>query len=222
MIRRFVRFLSLAVCFLSLLYASTAIASEIIYSTFGPGQSYSQESGWPVGTLPLPFDETQRMEAAVSFIPAQNYTLDSIAVAALLDSFSSSNQFTVSLARDSGASLPGAALETYSLTGLADQLAVYTASSLLHPQLTSGEKYWLVMSSVNLLDIYLTWLDAAQFSDADVTYKYGSYADWAYGYGSTPAFEVRGTAAAVPEPASMLLLGLGLAVLAGARGRTGG
>jgi hypothetical protein len=223
MIRRFVCFLSLAVSFTSLLYASTAIASEIIYSTLGPGQSYSQESGWPVGTLPFPFDETQKMEAAVSFTPSQSYTFESIDVAALLDSFSASNQFSVSLARDSGSNLPGAILEAFSFTGLADVPAVYSSSSVLHPQLTAGERYWLVMSSDELLNIYLTWLDTDTFLDGEIAYKNGLYTDWAYGYGSTPAFEVRGTTAeAVPEPTSMLLMGLGLVVLAGVRGRAGG
>jgi hypothetical protein len=221
MIRRFVCFLSLAVSFLSLLYASTAIASEIIYSTFGPGQSYSQESGWPVGTLPFPFDETQKMETAVSFTPSQSYTFESIDVAALLDSFSASNQFSVSLARDSGSNLPGAILEAFSFTGLADVPAVYSSSSVLHPQLTAGERYWLVMSSDNLLDIYLTWFEADPFLDGEIAYKNALYTDWVYGYDAMPAFEVLGTTA-VAEPSSMLLLGFSLLALARARGRTGG
>jgi hypothetical protein len=215
--------LALTFSLIGVLFTSPAIASEIVCSTFGPGQSYSTESGWPVGTLFVIFDETQKMEAAVSFTPSQGYTFDSFDVAALLDSISVSEQFTVSLARDSGANSPGAALETFSLTGIADSPTVYSASSLLHPQLITNEKYWLVMSSDNLLDIYLTWLDTDLFLDGEIAYKNGLYTDWAYGYGSTAAFEVRGTTAeAVPEPTSMLLMGLGLVVLAGVRRRAGG
>jgi hypothetical protein len=219
--KRPLRLLALTFSLLGVLFASPAIASEVIYSTFGPGQSYNTASGWPVGTLFVMFDETQKMEAAVSFTPSQGYTFDSFDVAALLDPISVSDLFTVTLARDSGSNSPGAALETFSFTGMADSPTVYSASSLLHPQLTANEKYWLVMSSDKLLDIYLTWLDTDQFLDGEIAYKNGLYTDWVYGDDSTPAFEVRGTAA-VAEPCSMLLLGLGLVVLAGVRGKAGG
>jgi hypothetical protein len=224
MIKRSVGFLSLAVTFVSLLYVSTAIASEIIYSTFGPGQSYNTYSGQPVGTFPYS-DETTNMEAAVSFSPSQSYAFDSIAVAALFSSFSTSDQFTVSLARDSGTNAPGVVVETFSFTGIIDSPTVYSASSLLHPQMTAGEKYWVVMSSDDLLSIYLQWLDTDQPITGEIASRNALYTDWVVNYadfGSVPAFEFQGTTAALPEPVSLLLLGLGIAGLAGARGRIGG
>jgi hypothetical protein len=219
-----VSLLALSFSLLGVLFTSPAIASEIVYGTCGSGQSYNEASGWPVGTLSIFSDDTQKMEAALSFTATQSYTFDSIDVAALLSFFNTSNQFTVSLARDSGSNLPGATLEVFSFTGITDSPTVYSASSILHPQLTANEKYWVVMSSDDLLSIYLEWLDTDQSLDGEIAYKNGLFTDWVSGYadcGSVPALEVRGTAAAVPEPASMLLLALGLAGLAGTRGRYG-
>jgi hypothetical protein len=200
MIKWSVYFLYVAVSILSVLCTSSAFASQIVYSTFGPGQSYNQESGWPVGFLPvIPGGETQKMETAVSFKPTRDYTLDSIAVAVHFNPRSSGVTFTVSLAHDSGANSPGSNMEKFSFNGMAGQSKVYSASSSLHPRLKAGQQYWVVMSSDDLNRVFLEWLDTTS-SRGILAYRNASVTKWTLTRADMPALEVRGTAAAVERP----------------------
>jgi len=185
-------------------------ASSIIYSTFGSGNSYKLMEWGIDGT------STSNPEAmAVSFSPPSNYLFNSASFAFATDISIASEQFLVALT-NSSSGRPGSTIESFSVTVSGSSGAIYTVSSLLNPQLVSGTTYWLTVSP-STASFLGGWFANNQgitgFAASDLTngYTVVSGSGW-----TTPAYSVSGTLSGgqVPEPASLLLLGAGLAALA--------
>jgi len=188
--------------FLLSLSAATASRADVIYTTFGPGQSFLASANWPV-------QGPQVTEFAASFVPAGNFTLDSIQLALVL--LSGSAALNVQVANDN-MSAPGTPIETLSTTDITTTPAVVTIDSLSHPPLLSGATYWVVLSSGVTNEIGWNWNDAEIVGVSRLTAPSTTWMPLGTEV-STPAFEVDGTpVSAIPEPADLWLMTAPLAV----------
>lgn len=199
------------------LAAASRVHADTIYSTFDPDQSFLSSVGWPVVGPGAD-------EFAASFVPTQNFTLDSIELAAVL--VSGVPALNIEVAADN-ASSPGAAVEMLSTTDLSATPAVVTIDSLSHPLLLAKETYWVVLSSDVVNEVGWNWNDA-EFVGVSLLMPGSSW----FPLGTevpTPAFAVFGTptSTTIPEPASVWLLmaalaaGVGACRIPGIRSRLG-
>jgi len=130
-----------------------------IYTNFGAGQSYISNFGLTPGYTAI----------GVAFTPSASYLLMDIEVAAYRANAQTADSVQFSI-YDSSGGFPGAILETFSLTGLgiADdaQTATISAASVLHPLLTAGMQYWVVMHGINPGDVTWNANSTSQFGPA--------------------------------------------------------
>lgn len=118
--------------------ASLANASTIVYSTFGPGDTYDENSGWAIG-------DTGVWVQGLQFTPAGTAVVETIEIAAFR--LAGGTALNVSLTTDAG-DRPGSVLETVPICCFGDVASIGLANSVLQPLLTGGTKYWLVVSPV--------------------------------------------------------------------------
>ena len=191
-------------CLFMLLSPLEVAAGPIVYSTFGPGDTFNPDpSGnhsWTIGGDSGPFGNVQD-EIAASFIPSATVSLDTIRVAAF--HLTGGNELDVYL---SSGSAPGAPIESFSTTGVSNTPGILTFNSVTNPLLAAGTKYWVVMSTTPLTANDMEWSWNTIGVDG-FDYRFGGSGGWSIDSSDlTPAFEVTAT----PEPASLLLFGTGL------------
>jgi hypothetical protein len=183
-----------------------------IYSNFGPGLAHDSAQANPVG---FDFFTGDTDAQGASFAANVDAILTSVAVA--LSGFSGTNAapVTVALRSDLGG-LPDGILETFSIPaaslgpfGVAN--APFVVTSLLHPVLTSSQRYWVTIGGTPT-DAVAWNLSSVGASDPTAT-SVDNGVSWQT-LGLTPgAFEVNGDTTQVPEPATIVLLGSGAMVL---------
>jgi hypothetical protein len=175
---------------------ASLVHGAIIYSDFGPGQSFDTGFNVAIGTYP---GLVSQEAVAASFTPSASWVLTAIDFAAGYDH--GPNQLDVYLT--SGA-VPGAPIESFSFTNLTGVASVFTATSVAQPTLLAGTTYWVVLAANDPVNSGFFW-------SFNVTGVHGVSLNLAGGpwqslpSALTTAFDVQGTA--IPEPATFSLLG---------------
>ena len=179
--------------------------STVVFSNLNAG-TYSANEALSISGSSTFFEFDQ----GGSFTPSADYTLDSISAA--LTHSAGTNAIDLSLMSDD-AGVPGAVIESWSFVNLPQfgttNTALAAGSSTLHPLLMAGTPYWVV-ASAGAADSDMGF-NLNTLGQKGRAFKYGG--SWTFdGTSNAPAFQVEGTlaAAAVPEPSTVLLMGLGL------------
>jgi hypothetical protein len=192
--------------FVMLVVLSMSASADIVFNSFGPGDSYDPVTAYAVSGATPP----GLFENASAFTPSGNFTLTQIDVGIANDA--GTNSVMLSLDSDSGG-LPDGLIESWNLTGLpsfgSTSNTVQTVTPVSPVSLISGTQYWLVASPI-ASDTVDSWNRNSIGAFTPRALNTGS------GFGSegtelAPAFDVLGTP--VPEPSYIVLLATVLGVV---------
>jgi hypothetical protein len=180
-----------------LLMGSGAFAQQVLYSTFGPDQTYSSSVGAVFGyflSSSPPGPGPIIVEANAFVVPggplSGRYVFTQIDVA--IGNLTGTNLFQVQLAADSGGT-PGTVLETWTISSISNSLQpqVFTVYDSLHLQLVAGRQYWVTVGIVPVPLAEGEWMQA--LSAVGVTAETVNGGPWQVGASSPQeAFDVWG------------------------------
>jgi PEP-CTERM motif len=195
------RLVVLLIIVVTIITARSPLNADVIYSTFGPGETYRSDAADDIGNS---------QEIGVSFTPSSDVSLDFINFAAFFRN-GLNNQLTVNLETDASGVPSDSVIESFNFTNLSTTATVYTATSLLHPLLLANTQYWVVLTAADLENTVRAWNWNDQGIIGHVAAKWPpDYPTWReFPHETTPALSVN--ASSVPEPSTILLLGAGLA-----------
>jgi hypothetical protein len=202
--------LNLGIC--AALFAIPAVAHAdtiSIFSNLGPGSSYNTMLGNPVGDGldGSGFNYAQ----GDTFLASQTATVDLVAIALSCAVCPAGGSITLNLTQDV-AGHPEAVLESFSILGsnlgtLGTNNPLIVVSSLLHPSLSAGTRYWVTVSGLPTSAIAWNWNNTGDVSAEAISVDGG--ASWFSPSGITPgAYAVNGTP--IPEPSALWLLTTGV------------
>jgi hypothetical protein len=186
-----------------------------IFNNFGAGDSYKTNQGDAIGKV-----GANNFTTASEFTATSSGNLSSITIALSRIGSAGSGDVTVKLETDSGSGGPGSVIESFSvpvssLGAFGGNNSPVVLNSVLDPALTAGTDYWLVVSAPSPDSIDWNFNPIGDIGDHATSVNGGAFF---LGSGTHGAFRLdSGLAAAVPEPATLALVGLGALGLVGYR-----
>jgi len=189
-----------------------AKGSSILFTDFGSGLTFDETNEYYVGEITTGKATVGNYVVAAPFSPSSNALFEDVIVAASLPV---GGQFSLFLEADNGG-LPGAILDQATVTCASFCGAgPTTVASVLHPSLTVGTTYWLVMQDItNDVGDGAEWnLNNSGFETANgiaFNANGSSTGPWSRSINQPvlPAFQIDGSTA--PELSSNLLFFSGL------------
>jgi hypothetical protein len=193
--------------------AIPARADSVIFSNLGPGNSYTQGSGYTLGD---PDSGDYYVTANAFTVGSTSMNLAAIEVAAGI--VTGTNQLTIDLDADSGGA-PGAVIESFTVNnamptfGSVSSDNLVTATSVLQPLLTAGTQYWVVLSVPNDGTTWAAW-NVNSIGDVGPVAQY-DHGTFVFGGSDTRgAMAILGVEpASVPEPSTLVMMGSSALVL---------
>lgn len=188
---------------------SIASAQLVAYNNFGPNDEYEVGSGYTISGINSPV--AAKYDQGDQFTSAETGEISLIRIAMGL--VTGTNQFTLNLYADNGGVL-GGLLGTWVVN---DEMGSFGSANpvidiaVSGPTLTAGDQYWLIASVLD--DTWAAW--NLNVTGATGPHYWNNNGVDVYSTGTAGAFAVE----VVPEPATMLALGAGLAALAARRRR---
>ena len=189
----------------------TTVGASVIYSNLGAGDSFHTAPGtYPVWNL----TSGGFIDRAASFtVPGnQDVLFESAELGFHLQT--GSNAATVRLATNVAGNIPGATIESINvlLPAPSANPTIIMATSSTTPILTAGSTYWII-ASVSVPGTMATWgvNNTGAIGDTATRTNFQNGQWFLQPTGPTPSLRVNASAARVPEPTTMLLVGAGLA-----------
>jgi hypothetical protein len=194
---------------------SAMMRADVIYNTFGPGNSYDNVAGYDIGGSP-----GVNQAYAIPFVPTETATVTGATLALALEG---NTQMILSLASSTNGA-PGSILNTFTQVGTPSQQPQLIDFSCTGCEvLTAGETYFLV--ATQSIGSNSAWFFANSGTETVYFNANGTaFGPWTAVEGNLPAFDVEGTPSIsqVPEPSALLLMATGFGMLAvGIRLRAG-
>jgi PEP-CTERM motif len=196
----------------AVLGASPASADAILFSSFGPNDSFNQGSGTFFGFVSAR-DEGEvpsRFARAMAFTPTATNILESVELALEYPAAFNEGPLVVNLFSANG-ELPGALLETFTFDSRTSRVGVFAFDSAAHPRLINGVTYFLEATTKGVTTG--NWWDAPDSLSEpvpDVFRRDNGAWEVAGTRDFIAAFRVTGASEPVPEPASIILLATGV------------
>ena len=181
---------------LLLLPPVTNAADVVVYTTFGPDQSFNEHALQPICDFTVPLHFTCKQSVAAPFTPSQTVILTQIDLAVI----SGPDQLVVQLLADAGG-VPGALLESWNVTDLPSNIPFVPTSvtDTLGLKLTAGTQYWVEVapSPEGGLD---HWAESLTTTGTFSLLNQNDPSMWVNHTGAVPAFDVRGDTTHIPFP----------------------